>query len=164
MYCEGDVTRRWRLFACAGLIILGGGASLCLWARQAVADDTSLSAVFAGSEDSGAIRIYKRHLRHPKKGDNSALPNEVEGDAKRFAARLKQHQRRHFSQRKREFRKQQQRLEAQRRIRRARLKAHQFAAARRHAAERAPKHKLHTLRRAVREGRINPVGNLTDGL
>jgi exonuclease VII large subunit len=143
---------------------LGGSASLCLWARQAAADDTSFSAVFSVSEDSGAIRIYKRHLRHLKKGENSALPNEDEDDAKGFAARLKQHQRRHFSQRKREFRKQQQRLEAQRRSRKAKLKAHQFAAARRHAAENAPKHKLHTTRKPAHEGRINPVGNLAGGL
>ncbi len=164
VYCKGDVTRRRRLFACAALIILGGSASLGLGATQAVADDASLSAAFAEDEDNGATRIYWRHLRHLLKGDHNALANVDDGDAKRFAARLKHHQRRQFSQRRREFRKQQQRLEAQRRMRRARLKAHQFAAARRHAAKHAPKHKLHTIRRAVHEGRVNPVGNLANGL
>ena len=60
-------------------------------------------------------------------------------DAKRFAERVKRHQRRHFTKQRREFRKLQARLESQRRLGKARIKARQFATARRQAAQRVGK-------------------------
>ena len=72
-------------------------------------------------------------------------------EAKRFAERLKRHQRRHFTEERREFRRLQARIEKQRRMRKARMKAFQFATARRHAAERAlSRQKTRTTRDAGR--------------
>ncbi len=141
MHCKEDVSRRWRLYACAGLIILGSAAFMCFWAEAAVADDTSLRAAFPEGGDNRPIRVYKRRIRHPKQGEHKAVLNEDGSEAKHFAARLKHHQQRHFSQRRREFRKQQRRLEAQRRLRKAKLKASQFAEARRRATQHAPRRK-----------------------
>ncbi len=65
-------------------------------------------------------------------------------DAKRFAARIKRHLGRGFTERKQQFERHQAQIERQRRaVRRskARSKARQFAAARRHAHQHAPKHR-----------------------
>lgn len=121
---KGKKTPRWRLFAYAGLIAFCGSAPLG-WNLQATAGETSSHAVRA---------LVQR-------GSKGAGIDEETGDAKRFAERLKHHQRRHFTKQRRDFRKLQARLESQRRLRRARLKARQFAAARRHAAQHAHKHK-----------------------
>ncbi len=141
-----EVSPRWRHFAGAGLIALG--SHLCFFAGHAV----------AGEASSHSVRP------HAQRENKEAAIDEDTGDAKRFAERLKRHQRRHFTKQRREFRKVQLRLDSQRRLRKARIKARQFASARRHATQHAPKHRLHTVRRAVHEGCINPVGNLTDGL
>jgi len=116
--------KRWRLFAYAGLIAFGGSAPLG-WNVQAD----------AGEPSSHSVRAITQ------RGSKGAGIDEETGDAKRFAERLKHHQRRHFTKQRRDFRKLQARLESQRRLRRARLKARQFAAARRHAAQHAPKNK-----------------------
>ena len=124
LHRKGKKTSRWRLFAYAGLIAFGGSASLG-WNMQATAGEPSLHSVRALAQ----------------RGSKGAGIDEETGDAKRFAERLKHHQRRHFTKQRRDFRKLQARLESQRRLRRAKTKARQFAAARRHAAKHAHKHK-----------------------
>jgi hypothetical protein len=145
---EGGIPR-WMHFACAGFIALG--SHLCVLIGHAAAGEASSRSV--------------RALAHRESNETAADEN---GDAKRFAERLKRHQRRHFTKQKREFRTLQARLESQRSLRKARMKARQFAAARRHAAGRASKHRqAHTTWTAhERRGHIpvDPVGNLTDGL
>ena len=121
MHRKGKKTPRWRLFAYAGFIAFGGGAPLG-WNVHA-----------AGEPSLHSVRALAQR--------GKAGIDEETGDAKRFAERLKRHQRRHFTKQRRDFRKLQARLESQRRLRRAKLKARQFAAARRHAAQHAPKHK-----------------------
>ena len=124
LHRKGKKTARWRLFAYAGLIAFGGSAPLG-WNVQAD----------AGEPSSHSVRALTQ------RGNKGAGIDEETGDAKRFAERLKHHQRRHFTKQRRDFRKLQARLESQRRLRRAKLKARQFAAARRHAAQRAHNHK-----------------------
>jgi len=85
-----------------------------------------------GGNDALATRFRMRG-RRSRDGDSPATEADS-GDAKRFSARLKHRQLRHFSKKRREFRKQQLRLETQRRFRRARIRARAFAAARRRAA------------------------------
>ena len=89
---------------------------------------------------------------------------EETGDAKRFAERLKRHQRHHFTKQGRDFRKLQAWLENQRSLRQARIKARQFAAARRRAQTRASRHgQVHSIQGAAhdRRGQVkhDPVGN-----
>lgn len=128
---------RWRLLACALL-----GLLLCGRIGQAVAQETHSPAGFEdGVEklDKGGIfvrRFRMRVLKDRRRGE-AAIETEA-SDAKHFAARLKRQQRRHFSIKRREFKKLQLRLETQRRVRKARIKARQFAAARRHAAQHSP--------------------------
>jgi hypothetical protein len=145
-----DRIPRWKRFAGAGLIAFG--SQLCPWIGHAAAGEPSLHSVRAHTQ---------REIKDADIGRDS-------GDAKRFAERLKRHQRSHFTKQRREFRKVQQRLESQRRLRKAKIKARQFAAARRHATEHAPKRKqTHVTRKTAttheRRG-VDPVGNLTDGL
>jgi hypothetical protein len=121
---KGKKTARWRLFAYAGVIAFGSSAPLG-WNMHAAAGEPSLHSVRA---------LAQRESK-------GAGVDEEAGDAKRFAERLKRHQRRHFTKQKRDFLKLQARLESKRRLRKAKLKARQFAAARRHAAQHAPKHK-----------------------
>ena len=149
---KGKKTPRWRLFAYAGLIAFGGSAPLG-WNVQAD----------AGEPSSHSVRALAQ------RGNKGAGIDEETGDAKRFAERLKRHQRRHFTKQRREFHKVQVRLDSQRRLRKAKMKARQFAAARRHATQHVPKHKAHTTRKTAdhqRSGRnpVNSVGNITDGL
>jgi hypothetical protein len=143
-------TPRWIHFACAGFIALG--SHLCFLIGHAAAGEASSRSL--------------RALAHRESNETAAA--DENGDAKRFAERLKRHQRRHFTKQKREFRTLQARLESQRSLRKARMKARQFAAARRHAAGHASKHRqTHTTWTAhERRGHIpvDPVGNLTDGL
>ena len=135
MHRKKDMGLPWRHFAGAALIVWAASMPLCLSVEWAFADEPSL--MLEGAESA----FHKRHVRHLRQRDNEAVLQEGSGDAKRFAARLKHHQRHNFTQRRREFRKQQVRLEAQRRLTKAKLRAHQFAAARRHAAGHAVKHK-----------------------
>jgi hypothetical protein len=143
-----DRLPRWKRYAGAGLITFG--SQLCPWIGDAAAGEPSLHSVRA----------------HTQREIKDADAGRDRGDAKRFAERLKRHQRRHFTKQRREFRKAQQRLESQRRLRKARIKARQFAAARRHAAQHALKRKqTHAAQKAVTHERrgLNPVGDLTNG-
>jgi hypothetical protein len=128
--------RRWRLLVCALL-----GSLLCGLAGEAAAQESFPRAGLddgGGTLREGGFLASRFRMRRLKPRDEEAATILESGDAKRFAARLKRHQRRQFSKKRRDFKKQQLRLETQRRARKARIKAHQFAAARRHAAQQAP--------------------------
>lgn len=127
--------------ACAMLIALAGGIlALGPWtsaaADEAPAPDAQRGS--AGRLDEDNVSAQGSWIRRGKqKARDEAVIEADEGDAKRFADRIKRHQIRRFVHKKREFRKHQQRLEKQRHLRRARIKARQFAAARRRAAKHA---------------------------
>ncbi len=90
-------------------------------------------------QDRGAVTRKASYLFRARA---EKIAQNRETEARHFAARLKQLQRRQFAKRRLEFRRQQLRMESQKRSNRqkkARSKARQFAAARRHAASHAPK-------------------------
>ncbi len=134
---EGRLKRRF--LACAMLIASAGGViAPGSWTGAAADEAPSPDATPDRAErlDEDSFRA-PRLWRGKQKARDEAVIKADEGDAKRFAARIKRHQIQRFVHKKREFRKHQLRLEKQRRFRRARTKARQFAAARRHVAKHA---------------------------
>ncbi len=142
MRCKGTAKIRGRVLgalACAAVV--------CAYAGSGVAADVlrpdALEDRLEKPGETGALAARFR-MRRLRDGGAPAIGADA-GDAKRFSARLKLHQRRHFSKKRREFRQQLQRMETQRRVRKARIKARAFAAARRHAAQHAPGRRKKTI-------------------
>jgi hypothetical protein len=139
MHRRAERRLKWGFLACAMLIASAGGIIAlgpwtCAAADEALVTDAPAERAERLDEDNfRAQRIRRGKL---KARDEAAIEAD-EGDAKRFAARIKRHQIRGFVHKRREFRKHQLKLEKQRHLRRARTKARQFAAARRRAAKHA---------------------------
>jgi len=142
VYSNRVKTLRRGLLSC--VLLLGLGAA-CAYAGRAEAQEDFPSAELKDGlyeRDGGGILVRRFRMRplDAREGDEEQAVEAGTGDAKRFADRIKRHQRRHFAKKRREFKKHQLRVESQRRIRRASGKARQFAAARRRAAWHALRH------------------------